>query len=128
MPERPNTGYQAWYSSRERTWRMAAAPPRSAASRHGSGRLSPIQVRTASATSSAWVSRSIGRRCSRSAPTSVTGRSAPLEPWLAPLLEGGEPLAEVLASRGQLEAEGLVSEVTVERRVGRGMHQPLGEP
>ena len=43
-PDAPNTGYHASYSARPRTSRMAALPPRAAASRHATGTCSSTQV------------------------------------------------------------------------------------
>src|SRR5207302_7961403 len=43
------------------------------------------------------------------------------------LLEGAQALAKVLAAGGELDGEGLVVEVLIQRGDGAGMEQPLGE-
>src|SRR5437016_666514 len=126
-PERPNTGYQASYSARERAARTAAAPPRSPASRQASGTCSATQARTLSAAASALVSGPIATRPTRSLRVLVTGSSS-REARLPPLPEGGEALAKVLAARRQLQGEGLVAKVRLQRRPRGSVHEPLGEP
>ena len=53
-PAWANTGYQASYSARVRTSRIAAAPPRSAAARHADGTCSVIQARVRCESFARW--------------------------------------------------------------------------
>ena len=101
-PDAANTGYQASYSARVRTSRIAAAPPRAAG-------VDPRARHVLVDPRAHGRDDRVRRRVARRPRACVGGRSSTVELRRTLLAERGEPLAEVLAARRQLERERLVA-------------------
>src|SRR3954469_20946567 len=107
---------------------MASRPPRAAASRHAAGTLASTQAVVA-ATAAATGAPGAMASSLTSTPGGVCRSvmsSSPVPGWTL-LLEGRQPLLEVLAARRELHGEGLVVELVVECLAAAAVHQPLGQ-
>src|SRR5437763_1723745 len=137
-PDAAKVGYHSSYARRDRTSRIAAAPPRRAAAIQSAGTCSTTHASTAS-TSSASVAvspistrvsgdeaeadRSGGEPGSRPVVTSLS-----LETRFSAFLERSESFAEVVAPRRELHRERLVGEMFRERQARTGVQEPLRQP